>query len=224
MSRVETLGEDIWTLRLPFGLGFFRIGTRTTIIRDQEEVLLLSPGPLSHEQWEQVERLGRVTTLIAPNQMHHLFLQDAIGRYPDAKVILAPGLGEKRTDLPSEHTLPEDLRRWGLQQHLVQGTAKLEETAFFHEPSKTLILTDLAFNFSHHHHLPSRFILWLNGALGRFGPTRLFKFVFLKDEKQFGASLRTILEWDFQQIAVGHGEMLTEKARDTFVAAYRDYL
>lgn len=224
MSRVETLGEDIWTLRLPFRVGFFRIGTRTTIIRDREEILVISPGPLSGEQWEQVESLGRVTTLVAPNQMHHLFMKNAMERFPDAKVILAPGLGEKRRDLPSAHTLPEDLSRWGLQQHLVQGTAKLEETAFFHEPSNTLILTDMAFNFSHHEHLLSRFILWLNGALGRFGPTRLFKFIFLKDKKKFGESLRTMLDWDFQQIAVAHGEMLTEKARDTFVAAYRDYL
>jgi hypothetical protein len=55
----------------------------------------------------------------------------------------------------------------------VEGMPRIEETAFFRRPSGTLWLTDMAFNIRTSEHLPTRLFLRLNGALGRFGPSRI---------------------------------------------------
>ena len=171
---------------------------------------MISPGPLRENDVAIIRELGEVTTLLAPNKMHHLYINDAIKQFPQAEVLLAPGLPEKRPDLAQHSVLPRCLEAWNLQQQFVRGMPDLNETAFFHRPSKSLILTDLAFHFPRHAHLPTRLALRLNGALGRFGPTRLLKYVFLKNRKLFDEDLAKIMEWPIEKIVVGHGEEVLE--------------
>lgn len=191
------------------------LGTKTTIVRNNNELLLISPGPLSKAHLSELEELGQVTALVAPNKMHHLYLQDAQSKFPEAKTYLAPGLAEKRPDLTFDETLPsQELGEWGLEQQLVLGMPELNETVFWHEASKTLILTDLAFNFPSHQHWLTRLVLKFNGVYGKFGPSRLLKFYFVKDRKAMGRDLATVFEWPAEQIVVAHGEnVLQAKSR-----------
>lgn len=215
-----SLGENIWSMPLPFSLAGCRLGTKTTIVRADGKLLLISPGPLERSDIDSINELGEVATLVAPNKMHHLYLSQCLQHFPKARVLLAPGLSGKRPDLAGYEELPQSLEQWGLQQHLVRGLPDLNETAFFHTPSQTLILTDLAFHFPRHTHLPTRLFLRLNGALGRFGPTRMLKHVFLKDRNSFRTDMAKIMEWPIEKIVVGHGDDVLENGMARLQAAF----
>ena len=206
MAHIQEIGPEIWTVKHPFSMVGLKLGTTTTIIRRGEELMLISPGPFEESQWKEVEALGRASLLIAPNKMHHLFLSEARERYPEARTLVAPGLAEKRPDLEGVAELPARLLDWGVDQRLLGGLPDLNETVFWHSSSKTLICTDLVFNFNSHPHFVTRCFLCLNGAHGTFGPTRVFKHLFLKDQKLLAADIKAILEWPVENIVLGHGE------------------
>jgi hypothetical protein len=219
MNRINQLGENIWTLRLPFSMSGFHLGTKTTIIRSENELLLHSPGPLQNHL-DEIKALGKVTALVAPNMMHHLFLKKAMVHFPEAEVHIAPGLSGKRPDLPANSVLPVDLSKWGLEQRLMNGMPKLQETAFFHRESGTLILTDLSFNFKEHSDFLTRMMLKFNGAYGKFGPTRLLKSVFLSDPDALREDLQAVLKWPIEKIVVAHGENLEGDGNRALSEAY----
>ena len=181
---------------------------------------MISPGPLSGQDVQAIRELGTVTRLVAPNKMHHLYLREAAEHFPEAKILLAPGLAEKRPDLTDFEVLPQPLEDWGLEQKLIRGLPDLNETVFFHKPSGTLVLTDLAFHFPTHPHLPTRLMLAVNGALGKFGPTRLLKHVFLKDRKVFEEDMKGVMEWPIQKIVVGHGREILEGGLEKMRSAF----
>ena len=94
----------------------------------------------------------------------------------------------------------------------------------FHHASRTLIVGDLIFNFPGEQGLWTKFFLKIGSVGGRHNPgmTRPFKNA-IDNETAFEASIRRILEWDFDKIIVGHGEPVLAngkaKFRKTFEAA-----
>lgn len=219
---MEPLGDGIWTWTHPFSTCGVHFGTRTTVVNTDQGLVLISPGPLDEAGVAELRSLGPVTALVAPNKMHHLFLNQARQEYPEARVFLAPGLAEKRPDLQDFPTVEQGNEVWGevLDQIRVRGLPDLEETVFFHRRSRTLVLTDLAFNFTRCDHWLTRQVMRLNGCLGTFGPSRLLKHAFVKDRQALRESLQAILDWDFERVVVGHGEILHEQARPRMKQAF----
>jgi hypothetical protein len=84
----------------------------------------------------------------------------------------------------------------------------MNELVFFHARTRTLVLTDLAFNFRSVDSFVTRVFLRINGALDSFGPSRLGKFAFMKDKPKLRASVDRILAWDFDRVVVSHGDVL----------------
>ena len=90
---------------------------------------------------------------------------------------------------------------------------------FFHRASRTLLLTDLAFNVAAGATGGARFFYWLAGAGGRFGPHRLMR-TLIRDRAAARASVNRILQWDFDRITVTHGEVLESGGRSAFANAF----
>ena len=90
---------------------------------------------------------------------------------------------------------------------------------FFHAASRTLLLTDLAFNFRHCEQLWMRLFMRINGAYGRFGPSRLMRSM-IKDKGALRGSLDRILAWNFDRVIVTHGELLESGGREALRAAF----
>jgi hypothetical protein len=86
------------------------------------------------------------------------------------------------------------------------GMPKLNEIAFVHRPSKTLVVCDLVFNLTK----PSallRLVVWLSGVGSRFGVSRLFA-SHVKDRALFAASMRAILDEGFERVVMCHGDVV----------------
>lgn len=221
MAAIDAIDEGLWAIRCPHRMVGVEVGTRSTLARlPSGGLLILSPGPWGEDGFEDIEGLGKVEALVAPNTYHHLFFGRAAARYPEAARFLAPGLREKVPSLPTGEVLGEEpppIWRGALEQKLVRGS-DTNEVAFFHPRSRTLILTDLAFNIRSGG-LWTRLGMWLNGGFGRFGPTRVLHST-VKDAAAFRASLHAIAAWDFDRILVSHGEIVPSGGRELFRRAF----
>src|SRR5690349_2876214 len=150
MAQLRNIAKDLWVIDHPLRLGGLHLGTRTTVVRLSSGSLWLhSPGPLQPELTDEIVALGPVQALVAPNAMHHLYLSQNVQAFPQATVYVSPALPAKIKE-PMTYELLSDESPASLHnefaQHLVGGMPKLQEVAFLHRVSRTLILTDLAFH------------------------------------------------------------------------------
>lgn len=222
-GALEVLAPNLWVAARPLKLIVGDIGTRMTVIRLADGGLFLhSPVRLDAETRAALDAVGTVRWIIGPNKVHHFFIGDYLSAYPDARAYGAPGLAEKRKDLRFEAVLGDEAPsawRDEMDQHLFRGNPTMSEIVFFHRASRTLLLTDLAFNVASGKGGGARFFHWLVGATGRFGPHRLVR-AMIRDHAAARASVSRILEWDFDRINVTHGEVLAHDGRQHFAAAF----
>ncbi len=217
------LDRDVWTLDHPLRVGGLALGTRTSLVRLADGgIWMLSPGPLGPVEREQVSKLGQVRAIVLPNLLHHLSARAAADAFPGARVFAVPGIERKQPALRIDERLgdePPPLWHGALEQVRAHGVPRIDEVVFFHPRSRTLFLTDLAFNL-HPTDAVTRLFMRLNGGLDRFGPTRLFRWSVLRDRAALRGSLERILRWDFERIVVTHGEILARGGREAFRAAF----
>lgn len=214
------LADDLWVVARPFRVtGLGDVGVRMTVIRLQRgELILHSPVPASPDLCEAIVRLGMVRHLVGPNRVHHLYLGEWLEAFPGAEIWGAPGLAEKRRDLTFHHVLSErSTAEWSNEVLAVPiaGIPYLREVALLHRASRTLVLTDLAFN------LPTRpgLLARLAGVGGRFGPSRLLRLL-VRDRGALAGSIAALLELDFDRVIVSHGEVLESGGHAAFEAAF----
>ena len=191
-----------------------------TIVRlPNEELVIHSMIPCDKATCSEIQELGEIKYLIAPNLEHTRFIDQWRQDYPKA-IFYAPTDELLKKYSPSNqinNILP--FHHDALLCQPINGIPRLQEFAFFHTQSQTLILTDLAFNLGGEISLWGKIFLRMNGAYNRFTPTRLLKSL-IKDKAAFSHSIQTIAKWDFQQIIIAHGKPITQDARNTFERAY----
>lgn len=146
-------GVSIVDSLLPGGLGSL-LPVRMTVIRLPDgDLLLHSPTRFSHDLRNRLEAIGRIRHLVAPNIAHWTFLEDWQAACPGATTWAAPGLRDRRQVRQSRVRLDHDLgdaapAEWGgdLTLVTVPGGLDFHECALFHQPTRTLVLTDLVLN------------------------------------------------------------------------------
>ena len=223
---LEQLAPGIWTVAVPLKLAGAAFGTRMTIVRiGQEGLALIAPVPIDDALAAELQALGTVCAVIAPNAFHYFYFADACKRYPDARGFIADGVAPKigagatgATPLSGE---PDLLWKADLEQCAMQGAPQSNEVIFYHPSSRTLILTDLCFNFDPAPPGWTGFFLRLAGAHGRLAVSRLMRFV-LKDREKVRAVIERILAWDFERIVVTHGSIVERDGHRLFQQATAD--
>lgn len=222
-DALEPLADGLWVATRPLPLWVGDIGTRMTAVRlATGEVWLHSPVALDAPTRAALDGLGRVRWVIGPSKVHHLFLAEYARAYPAAELCAAPGLPEKRKDLAFQHVLDG---RWSppwqgeLPWLLFEGAPSINELVFFHAATRTLILTDLAFNVAPGAPNRARVFHWLVGASGRFGPHRIVRAA-IRDRAAARRSVERILAWGFDRVVVTHGSVLESGGRERFRAGF----
>jgi uncharacterized protein DUF4336 len=214
---------DLWTADQPQRFGGFEVGTRMTVIRLPERRLFLhSPIQLTAELRAGLDALGAPGFVIAPNRLHHLYATDYTTAFSDVQLFVAPGLQIKRPDLHPTAIL-DDTAPLGWRDHIdqivVRGYPMLNEVVFFHRTSRTLLISDIAFNIHVDSPALTRWAFRACGGYGRFGPTLLER-LFVRDRAAARASLQRILSWDFDRVILAHGRVLDSGGRDAFRRGY----
>jgi hypothetical protein len=214
--------EGLWTLEQPARAMGIPMGIRMTVVRLVDGGLWLhSPVPLSDGDRRELEALGPVRYIVAPNKFHHLHARPAQQRFPAAKLLGAPGLPEKRRRLAFDSVLgasPDPGYAGDLQQAVVGGMPLVNEVVFFHAASRTLIVTDFLFFFPETQGLWMWVYMKTSGKIGEPCQTRLFRFV-IRDKAAYRASVEQIRRWDFDRIILSHGQVLPAGGKAAFSKA-----
>nr|WP_300310993.1 hypothetical protein [Halomonas sp.] len=227
-STLYSPGPELWVAdggTVPFyGLPF---PTRMVVIRlSGNRLWLHSPIELSKPLQQQLDALGKVTWLIAPNHLHHLFLDQWLEVYPHARCLGTEQVIRKRHDLHFGGTLgPEPDPDWerDIDQLLFTGSPLMTEAIFFHRQSHSLIVTDLIENFSPQSLTPvKRFLARKAGVVAPNGSMPLdwrLSFMFHKSEAR--EHLQRMLDWQPERLIMAHGEIVTSHTGMFLQRAFR---
>lgn len=216
---LQLLDRDLGIIDHPLRVGGLALGTRTTVIRRADgTVALVSPGPLSDEDAAAIGALGPVRAVVAPNLLHHLFLQRALARFGEARLYAPAALAAKQPALRIDGP-PAAIADGSLRAVDVGGMPKLQETLFIHAPSRTLVATDLVFHVRAPAAFFTRLFMRFNGGFDRFGPTRICRSM-CKDRAAVRAALDRVLDEDFDRVVVAHGRVLPAGGKEALSAGF----
>jgi hypothetical protein len=215
--------EGVWLDTEPVRIVGTRLTVTMTVLRLGDGSLLLdSPIAMTHERRAAVEALGEVTHLYAPNTFHHLSLGDWSAAFPAAKVHAPKGLEKKRPDVGIERNpgdAPEPAFVSVVDEIRIDGF-RLEETALFYRPARTLVVADLVHNVGCPEYAWTKFYTKTMGFYGRVALSRALRWTAFSDRAAARRSLDELLTFPFERLVVGHGTPVTVNARDALAAAY----
>lgn len=233
LDVLKPIGPDIWLVDGP-AITFAYLGlklpfpTRMTVVRLPDgAVWLHSPIQPTDALVESVKAIGPVRFLVAPNPLHYWWMPEWQTRFPDAETHAAPGLARHaRRAFAIQHSLGDmPPSGWAdtIDQAMIRGDAFLE-IAFFHRPSRTLILTDLIENFE-----PSRarsrfftLLMRLGGIADPDGKAPIdMRLCFLRHRKALRATVRRMIAWTPERIVVAHGRWYERNAVAELQRAFR---
>lgn len=204
----------------------FHYPTRMAVIRLSGGGLFVwSPTALTDSIRADVDALGQVAAIVAPNSLHHTFIAEWKAAYPGARLFAAPGLRERRTDILFDADLGADgdaVWAQDVGQVVVRGNAITTEVVFFHRESRTVIFADLIQQFD-----PDWFSGWRSivARLDRMvtkepAVPRKFRLAFT-DRVAARAAIGRILEWPTERLLMAHGKPVATQGRAAIKQAFR---
>ena len=206
--------------------------SRMTIIKlTNGDLLIHSPCKIDNSLKNKIDNIGRVKFIIAPGNFHHLYIPDFQQYYPDAETFICPGLERKRPDIKFDWILgnrPD--HRWenDINQVLVQGTRFIWEVAFFHRPSKTLILTDLLENIGDDYQHTAGLLLrfWWKVVFNMWNNPKAAPEYQMGwgNRKKVKKSLDRILAWNAERVILAHGELVENNVKEILTCGWQKVL
>jgi len=189
----------------------FPYPTRMVVVRlSDSSVWMWSPVELTDELFDSVSAIGRVSHIVSPNKIHHIFLAEWSERCPEARLYAPPGLAKRRPDLRFDAELgdePDPAWASDIDQVIFRGSLFMEEVTFFHRASRTAIICDLI-----QRHTPATMTGWkgmlmrLDSLVGEHGSTpREWRASFLRRGKARSARAK-VLGWKPERLLIAHGE------------------
>ena len=221
MAGLRALGKDLFVVEGPvvrdMGIGFT---TRMTVIRlGDGSVWIASPVPAPFATIAEIAALGPVRHLVSPTPRHYWRLHAWHALFPEAELWSSPitAVTLRNGDLLKAEILGQHApEAWAgdLDQAIVRGSAPVSEVFFFHAASRTLLVEDLiqVHERSPGHPLRNALIALGGVAAPRGGVARDIRLTF-RDRAAARQSIRRILEWDFDQVVVAHGPVITQAGR-----------
>lgn len=227
LNVLKQVDDDIWLVDGPV-IGFRYLGlklpfpTRMTVVRQSSgEIWLHSPVKLSSALQIQIDALGPVRYLIAPNTIHYASIPAWQKAYPDAQSFGVTGIHKRArangTEIRLDHILGDaaDPGWSGEIDQLVVRGGYLTEAVFFHRTSKTLILTDLIENFE----APKikspiwRFLIRLFGSMDPHGAApRDMRATFIGHKPALRSAVSQMIDWQPQRVILAHGRWYDKNA------------
>ncbi|MEM6452659.1 MAG: DUF4336 domain-containing protein [Cyanobacteria bacterium P01_D01_bin.105] len=228
--ELQEIDLNLWVAQQPlryFGLG---IRTRMTVIRfANDELVIISPIRLNPKAIQQLDDLGKVSHIIAPNLYHYMFAADFQAQYPDSIFWATPGLKEKEPDLAIDKTIGEENFPFaselksiffdGFRTLVPSGFESLNEWVFCHVATRTLIITDAAFNFDRTFPWSTQLAARASGIYNRLSPSLLEKLA-ITEKETLRSAVASILDWDFDRVIMAHGQVVECGGKQAFSHAY----
>lgn len=194
---------------------------RTTVVQLDRARVLLAPASTLDDH--HLRAAGAVTDIVCPNLLHLEGARQARRAFPDAHLWGPKGAAEKVSDVRWDGVLGVDAWPHDAELSLVvlEGMPRVVESVFFHHASRTLFVTDLAFNIQNPSGFGAWLILSLFGTHGRFAVSRLFTRM-ARDRAAFQRSLERVFAFDFAAVAPSHGAVVTADGKERLRLALKE--
>ena len=234
----RALGPNIGTVDGPFE--YFTVAgirmpmpftTRMTVVRlGNGDLFLHSPVAFDERLAVELRQLGTIRHLISPNQWHYAHIGEWQRAFPETIAWASPGVRRRararHIDVNFTRELEEEApAEWRdeMNQTLVPGGI-FKEFVFFHEASRTLIVTDAIMNLELGKlDQPWRAFAKLTGMDYPHGQIFFgMRLPLLLQRKKANAAFHVICHWDPRRIVISHGrcfEVDTDKVIDRIFGA-----
>jgi hypothetical protein len=233
---LKPVTDGVWIVDGPvIGFGYlgmkFSFPTRMTIVQLADGGLWVhSPTNLPPSLKGEVDALGRVRYLIAPNRIHYWWVEEWVAAYPNAMTYAAPGVQDQarsngrfsdyNVDLVEDGEYP-----WSgeIRMLLVPGRY-LSEAVFFHDVTRTLVITDLIQNYEREKIASPffRFMSRFSGAVNPDGKMPIdLRATFFMHRKKMAEAVRTMIFWQPKRIIIAHGRWYRGNAVAELKRAFR---
>eukprot|EP00295_Goniomonas_pacifica_P030909 CAMPEP_0175963436 /NCGR_PEP_ID=MMETSP0108-20121206/37016_1 /TAXON_ID=195067 ORGANISM="Goniomonas pacifica, Strain CCMP1869" /NCGR_SAMPLE_ID=MMETSP0108 /ASSEMBLY_ACC=CAM_ASM_000204 /LENGTH=250 /DNA_ID=CAMNT_0017291329 /DNA_START=277 /DNA_END=1029 /DNA_ORIENTATION=- len=199
---------------MPFMFHGAQFGARMALFPVEpgsKEFILYSPIEPTEAIVKQVKALGVVRDIVAPNLLHHLFVEDWKKIFPSARLFAAPGLPERRPDIHWDFIMDDqhDEAPWhgpwpgapGVDYVVTNGHSFLREILLYHKESETVFVCDALQSF-HTVDVHSKWMQWalaLTMMLDRVTAPTDFKLT-VSDPAAMNTAIRKVLEWKIERI------------------------
>src|SRR5262245_58334400 len=214
MKRWLQLSEDVAVMQFPlraFGIDFLR---NVTLLRLRNGRLIIhSSAPFESEDKRAIGRFGEPAWLVETTVMHDTFAKKAQAIFPGLPYLAPPGL--RRSGGLAVQPLRPAPDGWSGEVEVleIEGLRWPNEHAFYHCAARILVVADLLCHFPPDTHGWPRSFVHHVMRLPRLVGISSFFWMMIRDKEAFSRSMRKLLEWDFQQIAVAHAEPLRRDAK-----------
>lgn len=228
LLTLKPVAEGVWLIDGPaIRHGAVPYATRATVVRlDNGDLWVASPTALSDSLRAELDATGRVRHLVAPNHAHVTHMPQWRAAWPGAAVWAPPGAG-----LPGARELRRTAaeRPWAgqIRQRVVRAGPKLQEAAFCHRASRTLILTDLIEAHETRHHKPwIRPLIWFAGTDDNAAHMRPRYRWSLRaaDKARLAEDVEALLGWGPARLILAHGRCYGPDAVAVLEYAFRKAL
>ncbi|KAG7361173.1 protein of unknown function DUF4336 containing protein [Nitzschia inconspicua] len=242
----------VYTGDRPFYWNRIDVGCRMCVIQleNSNDLWVHSPVGLDSATKNALNKLGTVKYVVSPNYEHLKFAEQWYKEYPDAFMWGCPGLAEKLPNIEWEGEIPTGLLRptredqkqncWNFNEivplHLdmevnpFTGKPFFNEVIFFHRPSKTLMTTDLFWNYPQPEGVPNSHLndsgewelapsvssvpigslLWKQGMDKVYLP--FYKNFMVNNRSYYDEVKKIILdEWNVETLIPAHGDIIRGK-------------
>jgi hypothetical protein len=220
----------------------------TVIQLDDGNLWVHSPVGLDQQLQEALDKLGKVKYVVSPNYEHLKYAPQWYQAYPEAFMWGCPGLAERMPEIRWEGEIPAHVSRpdglslkncWDfgtitplhldMEVNPFTGKPFFNEVIFYHQPSKTLMTTDLYWNYPQDSGVPNDHLggsewelaprvdfiplgskLWKRGMDMVYHP--FFKSFMVKDRSRYDEIVAVILdEWNIETVIPAHGDIIRGK-------------
>lgn len=222
LNHPQELAENLWLLPFPLKMMGADMRRNVTIVRLHSGRLLIhSTAPFSPEDVAAIRALGEPGWLLDGVLRHDTFAKEGRAAFPGIPYLAPQGFSEI-VGFPTSPIVPPPAEWDGELLALeIQGAPKARDTALLHTPSRTLILTELIFNFGDDEPVWTELLLRVAvGGEHHPGMARPYK-AGIEDEELFKHSMNSILSWDFDRVIVGHGDVIASDGKARLREALR---
>lgn len=203
-------------------MGVLDFGTRMTVVKLGDGALWLhSPVPLDESLRAELDAIGPVRHVVAPNLFHHLFAGDVRSHYPAAELTVAKGLPRKRSDLVVHYELGRSEPPWSNEIACLQLVGSpTGEWVFFHAASNTLICSDLVQHMCKSKGGLTGVYLKLSGIHDEPGLSGILRLGYKRNDAS-RAAMRDVLARPFERIIPCHGHAIVDEPHEALRRTYR---
>lgn len=244
-QTIRSFARDLWIREYPIRYEGCTFNSKMTIVRLGDGRLLLhSPCEVDDALRAEIEKTcgsgggggsnSSVAYIVAPGNLHHLHVPSCQRAFPDAETYICPSIEKKRKDLSYDGVLddggppPKTWSKDDLEQVVLRGNRLINEVAFLHKPSRTLVLVDSIENIGDQtpgtNWLLRFFWVAVFRMWNRPRPAPEYQMCWKRDRTEAREAMNKVLKWDFDKVILSHGDNITVNAKEAVRLAWEDVL